>query len=62
MLVVLVILTSSILAALFLLSFYFGYRFGLKHQDTNGVEVNEDTAKVLEGYSNFLNFGGNKWK
>lgn len=56
------ILTSSIIAALFLLFFYAGYRFGIKQQ-SKGIEVSKDNIEAIEAYSQFINYGGsNKWK
>lgn len=58
--VLLVILTSTLLSACFLITYRIGYKDGLSHKDPETLTVDDNNKKMLKEYINFLSFNGDE--
>ena len=55
-----VILTSTLLSACFLIAYRIGYKDGLAHKDPETLTVDDSNKKMLKEYINFVSFTGDE--
>lgn len=56
--IILIILTSTILSACFLLAYKFGYDKAKNEKPSQDVEVSKENRKMLQEYANLMSYTG----
>lgn len=55
---ILIILTSAVLSAFFVICFYAGYKFGLEKKKDDSLEMNDSNIDAIKGMAEWMNYRG----
>ncbi len=56
--IILIILTSTLLSAGFLVSYRMGYNDAKSKKDPDSLEINRHNARMMKEYANFVSYSG----